>query len=241
MRLFIVLLLVVGSTHAQQTKHEWTPTRAEWEAVRSEGKGVNMNRPNGTGFHIPQEILNNLLTATGKIEAASGMSVEIAVYEHEHANAFARVWKEKNWLAVSALYLWHFGKDADAVATTIGHEMAHLHLGHTGEAREAREGASLALGIAANLVIPFSGLIVSAIARGFTRDEERAADEQGLKWAIEAGYDPCGKARVADTLAKLRGQNLSILSTHPSYAERSELADAYSRKANNRPCPAGQL
>ena len=233
MRLYIVALLVVvaGSAHAQ-TKHEWTPTRAEWEAVRSIGKGINMNRPGGTGFHIPQEILNNLLTTTSKLEAVSGVSVEIAVYEHEHANAFARVWEGKQWLAFSALYLWHFGKDPDAMATTIGHEMAHLHLGHSGEARQAREGASLALGTAANLVIPFSGLIVSALATGFTRDEERAADEQGLKWAVAAGYDPCGQERVA----KHRRGSQSLLSTHPGYTERAALANEYARKATGKGC-----
>ena len=36
----------------------------------------------------------------------------------------------------------------------------------------------------ANFVIPFSGLIVSSLARGFTRDEERAADAQGLNGAL---------------------------------------------------------
>jgi predicted Zn-dependent protease len=85
------------------------------------------------------------------------------------------------------------------------------------------------------LFVPFGGTITSlaatSIARSFTRDEERAADKQGIRWAVAAGYDPCGKARTVEHFARYSSDGIPLLSTHPSYGERSALADEYARKA----------
>jgi len=127
------------------------------------------------------------------------------------------------------------GIRTDAIAVTMGHEFAHLHLGHSGAARKEREdtarGVSNVLGTILNIAgVPFGGTIasvgVTAVARSFTRDEERAADELGLKWATGAGFDVCGKARAVRMYQSMRsGVDIPFLSTHPSYGERSDLAN----------------
>jgi predicted Zn-dependent protease len=81
-----------------------------------------------------------------------------------------------------------------------------------------------------------TSLAATSIARSFTRDEERAADEQGIKWAVASGYDRCRKARVVEHFARYTSDGITLLSTHPSYAERSALADAYARKATGKGC-----
>jgi predicted Zn-dependent protease len=189
-------------------------------------------------------VIDNMLIVKSQIEAVSGVKADLAVVETTYPNAFATHLQGRPVIALSTAYLDHLGRDRDALATTIGHELAHLHLGHSGQARREREetakGVSNVVGTAVGLFIPFGGTLtnvaVTAVARSFTRDEEKAADEHGLKWAVAAGYDPCGKARTIAVFSRFHSQGVPILSTHPSYGERSELANEYSMKARSRPC-----
>ena len=252
MRVYFVVvaaLVLAGCANQPQqqnaVKMEWKPTREQWEAVRA--SGTHLNRPDGSSkMFLSPALVDNLLAVTTRLEIASGLSVELAIVETEFPNAFARAWKGRDYVALSTSFLERFGNDVDALADTIGHEMAHLKLGHSGEARQERErtaaGIGTAVGTAANFVIPFSGYLFSAastgIARSFTRDEERQADELGLRWASGAGYDPCGKVRVVAILAKLtRAEPSPMLSTHPAYAERADSANALSRQRTGKDCP----
>lgn len=246
MRPYIVVALCILAGCATQPKTKpqtaWTPTQEQWEAVRA--TGTYLNKPDGSRIHLPRLLVENMLTVKAKVEDASGMRADLAVVENDSPNAFATIYKGRPLVAFTTGYLFYLGYDVDALATTWGHELAHLQLGHSGKARAEREQsaqtAGIVLGNIASFIVPFSGYLVSAgataIARSFTRDEEREADALGLKWAVAAGFDPCGKARTVAHFASKKSQGLSLLSTHPSYAERSELADAYSRKTNNRPC-----
>ena len=120
-------------------------------------------------------------------------------------------------------------------------------MGHTGAARKKRDdtakGTSHAVGTVLSLVgVPMGGAIasigVTAYATSFTRDEERAADDYGIRWAVAAGYDPCGRARTMKMYQRLHAGSVDIpfLSTHPGAAERSDLANEYSRKLNSHSC-----
>lgn len=244
----VVVALMAGCASRQQQgdaiRMEWTPTRAQWEAVRT--TGTHLNRRDGSSrMFLTPALVDNLLAVTTRLEIASGLNVELAIVETTLPNAFAKSWKGRDYVALSTSYLDRFGNDVDALADTLGHEMAHLKLGHSGEARQERDstaaGIGTALGTAANFVIPFSGYLFSAastgIARGFTRDEEREADELGLKWSSGAGYDPCAKVRVVAILAKLRGEPSAWLSTHPTYAERAERANELSKQRTGKDCP----
>lgn len=247
--LFIVVALLAGCAGRQQhgdvVRMEWTPTRAQWEKVRT--TGTHLNRPNGSSLmFLTPALVDNLLAVITRLEIASGLNVELAIVETALPNAFAKSWKGRDYVALSTSFLDRFGHDSDALADTIGHEMAHLKLGHSGEARKERDetaaGVGMALGTAANFVIPFSGYLFSAastgIALGLTRDEEREADELGLKWTSGVGYDPCAKVRVIAIMAKLRGEPNAWLSTHPTYAERAERANELSKQRTGKDCPS---
>jgi len=176
-----------------------------------------------------------------------GSAAVLGLADMDAPNAFAFYRQGRPVVAISLSWLDQLGQDVDALATTIGHELAHLYLGHTGTARQEREntaqGASQIVGTALSLAgVPMAGAIANvgaiAVARSFSRDEERAADDYGIRWAVAAGYDPCGRARTMRMYQRLRAGTVEIpfLSTHPGAAERSELADAYSLKTTNRPC-----
>lgn len=238
----VVLLLVTGCASQSPIKTAWTPTNEQWESVRK--TGTNLNRPNGARLFLPAQIVNNLLTAKERIEARAGFTADLAIVETDSPNAFAKIHNGRPLVAFSTSYLHHLGRDRDAVATTMGHELAHLKLGHSGEAQKAREeaaqGISAAVGTAVGLFVPFGATLtnvaVTSYYRSFTRDEERAADDLGLRWAVDAGYDPCGKARTVEVFAKAYGASIPFLSTHPGYGERSELANEYAKREGRPAC-----
>ena len=196
---------------------------------------------------MPATTIRNVVNVKERVEQASGTRAELGLVDTDQPNAFAFNHQGRSVIVISLSWLDRLGHDSDALATTIGHELAHLHLGHTGAARKEREetarGASHLLGTLLSLAgVPMGGTIasigVTAIARSFTRDEERAADDAGIRWAVAAGYDACGKARVVKMYQEMRSGAVDIpfLSTHPSYGERSDLANEFSQKAKGRDC-----
>jgi predicted Zn-dependent protease len=246
MRAYLLVLFLLAGC-ASGPKNEITqfwkpPEQYEWERHRL--TGVNLNRRDGSKVFLSGKVIDNILRVKTKIEQQSGVTADLAIAETQYPNAFATIHQGRPTIALSVTFLNELGRDQDALATTIGHELAHLKLAHSGQARKEREdtaqGLGAVLGTAANFVIPFSGYLVeaatTAVARSFTRDEERAADELGLQWASAAGYDPCGKQRTVAVFAKYQSLSIPLLSTHPSLAERSELASEYSRKAGKAGC-----
>jgi predicted Zn-dependent protease len=133
----------------------------------------------------------------------------------------------------------------------LGHELAHHQLGHThpGYAKNRDvtvNVASQALGMIASYFVPFSGLVVGNAAKGaglsFSRDDERAADLQGMQWAQQAGYSACGSYRFATTMNALgEGASLAFLSTHPGNAERMKNAETFVQNNRAAPCSSSPV
>lgn len=242
-RFLLILFLLPCLAYAQAgVKKHWLPPEAVWQSAR--GNGATLTDSKGVVHHITAKAVINLLDARDKLRTVSGIDPVLAVVETETPNAFALVHNDRPTVAFSISYLQKVGEDAEALAATLGHELAHIHLGHSGAAREQREaGATVganALGILLNLVgVPLGGYIanagVTAFSRSFTRDEERAADEQGLTWAAAAGFNPCGYARIGKLLSA-EGPAIPMFSTHPGFGERSELADAHSKRKGGKGC-----
>jgi Zn-dependent protease with chaperone function len=240
MRYALVVLLLAGCASGPGIKESWYPDDASWQSARREGARLNYHDGAPSKF-IPPEKIDSLVTAKERLERVSGVKADLALMETDAPNAFALTRYGRPVIAISLSYLDALYPDRDALATTVGHELAHLHLGHTGPARAEREktvAAGQVAGQIMDLVIPFSGTLASlgitAYQRSFSRDEERAADAQGLQWAIEAGYDPCGLSRM---LGALQSVSVAFLSSHPSYEERAELVNEYAIKATGKPCP----
>jgi Zn-dependent protease with chaperone function len=159
----------------------------------------------GTAREVSDEVLQTVLQVKATLEALSGVRAELVLVDKAQPNAYAAFRAGKPVIALSLGYLDRFGMDQHALAATVGHELAHLHLGH----RAVRPADSIA----------FSGAVDSEAARdlaAFSREQEREADALGMRWALAAGYDACGQVRLLQAMAR----DLPAFSTHPSFAER---------------------
>ncbi len=244
--LFVFLLSGCATTQQNDVKAFWLPPSQDaWSQVPP--SGLTLRRRDGAARFVSGPVVHNVVDVKENLERVSGVRADLALVEMDPPNALAFNYQGRPAIALSLSWLDQLGQDPDALATTIGHELAHIYLGHTGAARKKREetaqGTSQALGTLLNLSgVPMGGAIaslgVTAVARSFTRDEERAADDYGIRWAVAAGYDPCGRARTMEMYRRLRagGADIPFLSTHPGATERSDLANEYSLKINNRPC-----
>jgi Zn-dependent protease with chaperone function len=224
----------------------WLPaSQEEWRkaALRP---SFTLVRSDKTSREIPGAVIGRLLRAKDKLEAAGGARAELALADSAAPNAFAFNHQGRRIVAFTLPWLDRFGGDEDGIAAVLGHELAHLSLNHSALERRKREQSAQQAGYVAGVLlgligVPFGGTIAgnvaSGYARSYTRDEERAADELGLRWAVKAGYDPCGMQRVMRTLQGLDSSlSLPWLSTHPGHEERAEYA-ASTAAAAGRSCP----
>lgn len=134
-------------------------------------------------------------------------------------------------VGVSSGFLELFPDD-DVLAVAMGHEVAHITLGHV---QPGVTPASVLKGIVgvgvllpAEIAVPGSGQLLGGVMRGvenrFNRDQEREADRLGVQYAKAAGYDPRAALTLIDTLqAQAPSSALQrFLDIHPPYPERRQ-------------------
>ncbi|MBI3317300.1 MAG: M48 family metalloprotease, partial [Candidatus Omnitrophica bacterium] len=82
-------------------------------------------------------------------------------------------------------------------------------------------------GTAANMGLRNIGKAAPYISRRFENDAEVVADEQAVKFLMEAGYDPREYQKFVERLSRVEVQDLSrfvmLLNTHPPFPERRNL------------------
>ncbi len=119
-----------------------------------------------------------------------------------------------------------FVRSDDELAMILGHELAHLTQGHV--SRGAVNNTLLGIGSAiASVIVPgagqATGLLGQMVLNHFNQDQEREADEVGLRYAYAAGYNPEAAVRVMQRMAEEVPQTASagFFSSHPSSVERA--------------------
>jgi predicted Zn-dependent protease len=129
--------------------------------------------------------------------------------------------------------------DEAELAALIGHELGHVNARHT--ARQMSQamltqtlvgGAAAVVGSAAGSLGDLAGQLGSigagALLASYSRDNEREADDLGLRYMAAAGYDPRGFVGLMDMLRTLSKQQPNavqlLFSTHPMSDERYRLA-----------------
>ncbi|HJQ19028.1 MAG TPA: M48 family metallopeptidase [Gemmatimonadaceae bacterium] len=118
------------------------------------------------------------------------------------------------------------------LAGVLGHEIGHVVRRHSVKQMEKAQGANIGvvlgctlLGVcesqAAQAAIQIGG---SALFAKFSRDDERQADEEGVKNTVRAGISPIGMPQMFEILLEERQRNPSAVegwfATHPGEEER---------------------
>ncbi|MFM2089535.1 MAG: repeat-containing protein YfgC precursor [Planctomycetota bacterium] len=132
-----------------------------------------------------------------------------------------------------------------AVAAVMGHEIGHAIARHGGERMSQQMAAGVAGGVLAAAlqakgVQPTTRtLSMAAFGLGsqlgvmlpFSRHHETEADELGLMYMAQAGYDPEEAVRFWTRFGQLTSGTPSFLSTHPASADRAAHLQALLPKA----------
>lgn len=121
------------------------------------------------------------------------------------------------------------------LAVVLGHEIGHVTARHTARQYTSSQLAGLGVGLGAILfedVRPFLGAVETGLQLLFLkygRDDERQADELGVKYATKVGYEASEGSKFFTTLKRISEQDQeqggmlpSWASTHPDPAEREQ-------------------
>ncbi len=149
------------------------------------------------------------------------------VADDASVNAFAL---PGGFIYVTRGLLTHLDSEAE-LAMVMGHEIGHVTARHSANQISKQQLASLGLGvgmIAAPSLQRFAGLGevgLGLLFLKFSRDDERQADDLGLRYSGRLGYDPEQSARTMELLDRVSqqaaaGRMPGWLSTHPDPGDR---------------------
>ncbi|MBI3247345.1 MAG: M48 family metalloprotease [Deltaproteobacteria bacterium] len=122
--------------------------------------------------------------------------------------------------------MMQFVRSDDELGMILGHELAHITQGHV--TRGAFSNMALGIGAAiANVLVPNSGQLAGTVGQLFlnryNQSQENEADQVGLRYAFEAGFDPDAGPRVMERMSREVPQTASggFFSSHPGSVERA--------------------
>lgn len=237
LRCLLTALLVFLAGAASSASPTWDARKLVNEqgavgatSLRADGKEVaSVNRA-----HVAQ-----FIEIVDRIGPQYGIRPEVVIVPGKSPNAFAT--KNKSGapiVGVNPEMLALAGGDPDLAAVVVGHELAHLQLNHLEDGRNRQAVVGILAVIAGAAVgynvarrggdgapfVELAGLGGLLVNRKFDRDQERNADELGMKAMNAAGYDVHAAPRLWIRM-KQYGEGGSGLwtSTHPSHEERIEV------------------
>lgn len=207
--------LAVSSVQAQfsTTRGEVErQSRLQWLKMKRE-----MPRPGDARIQPFVECISNSLIAQLE-EPYASMDWEIIVFDDDSANAFAMPGGKIGVFTG----IFKVADTPDALATVIGHEIAHLTEDHVAERARKQLGTDLLSGVLSSATYGYGSDSIrqgTAIFVGlpFDRRQESEADVVGLDYMAAAGYDPRSSLYLWRNMSQLgQGSPPEFLSTHPS-------------------------
>ena len=192
----------------------------------------------GPEFEMVRRVSTRLAKATGS--AGNGFDWQESLIRDNHVNAFCL----PGGKIVVYTGILPVAENEAALATVLGHEMAHATSRHGAQRVLQQNLAQTALtGIAVSLSdMDYSKqrAVMGALGAGaqfgvlmpFGREHESEADHIGLIYMARAGYDPEESIRFWERMER-SGENQSpeFLSTHPSHGHRIQQLQAWMPQA----------
>lgn len=227
-----LMLLATGCTTVQDTgRKQLLLTSASSEAqmglqsFAEIKKSEKISTDAATNARI-QKIGKRIAAAVGR--ELPNAEWEFVVFDSDTVNAFALP-GGKVGVYTGLIKL---ASSDDEIAIVMGHEVAHVSCRHGGERMSqqmvAQFGATtLAIGTQNSQYQALYAQVYNtgsqlAVMLPYSRKHETEADEVGLRYAANAGYDPRAAVTFWQKMAAQSGgqESLSILSTHPSNTDR---------------------
>jgi len=128
------------------------------------------------------------------------------------------------------------------MAAVMAHEISHVVARHGIKRLQATLGVAMAYELAlgdedSEVLLTAVNLGLGLLSAGYSRSNEREADDYGLTYLVRAGYDPGGMEGMLQKLAALGGRSSSsvfeqLASTHPETRERIENTRAQTARMN---------
>jgi predicted Zn-dependent protease len=152
------------------------------------------------------------------------------VVDDASVNAFAL---PGGFIYVTRGIMTHLNSEAELISV-LGHEIGHVTARHSvsqiSKAQLAQIGLVLATILQPEAAAAYGDLAqtgLSVLFLKYSRDDERQADDLGLRYMVQNGYDPRSMPEVFDVLGRVsegRGRLPNWLSSHPDPGARAERA-----------------
>jgi predicted Zn-dependent protease len=188
----------------------------------------------GPELELVKRVASRLANATGNADA--DFQWQVSLIREEKANAFC--------LPAGKIVVYTgiipVAQNEPALATVLGHEMAHATSRHGSQRVLQQNLAQTAL---TSVAISLSDMdydrqraIMGALGAGaqfgvfmpFSRKHESEADQIGLIYMARAGYDPRESIRFWERMERAGGaQPPEFLSTHPSHGTRIQQLETW--------------
>jgi predicted Zn-dependent protease len=179
--------------------------------------------------------LNAYLDDLGKSMAAKShrpqMPYSFRAVNAAHVNAYAF---PGGTIAATRGILVKMDDEAE-LAGLMGHEIAHVNWRHTAQRMSTQTLIGLALAgvtgyaqsrdpLAGQITSVLGGVGAGALLAGYSRSDEREADDTGMEYMVRSGYDPRGMVGLMEMLNGMHDREPSALdlmfATHPMSSER---------------------
>jgi Zn-dependent protease with chaperone function len=228
--LFLLPLLFCSVGHAEK----WLVT----QALALKGPVIVLKDNSGVVHdEIQRSWVQHMAAVTQHMAQTYELPVpQMWIVDQGSPNAFVTNDDREILLVANTDILRLIGDDEDLMAAVIGHEFGHLKAGHLTRGHAVKVAvavAGLILGAATDDRTARKGVDSYGLGRQagtfgaglvsakFNRDQEREADDLGIRNMAKAGYDPSAVPRLWRLMEAQGGSGNGLwLSSHPSNEER---------------------
>ena len=229
-----VLLLVLYVTATPVAAITLISVQDEISIGREANKNIRKEVPELTDATV-RSYVRSIGTRLARVAPGPRYPYSFAVANYREINAFALpggpVWIYRGVL--------HAATNESQVAGVLAHEIAHIAQRHAAAQMTKGIFANLGLGFLGALLGNAGGAGVAQAAAGlganlwflkFSRDDEREADQIGLRILRRAGWDARGMSELFEVLRREQGRNPAAVeaffSSHPAPQDRLKLLQA---------------